>query len=154
MLNTQDSIQSLLPSPADNPQADVVIYDGECQFCEAQVQRLRHLDGKRRLAFISLHDPWVQKSFPDLSHEQLMEEIVVVDGQKNRHGGAGAFRYLTRRLPALWILAPLMHIPFTLPIWKWGYRLIARHRYRWNKKRGTANCENDTCDIHFEKRPR
>ena len=43
----------------------------------------------------------------------MMEEMVVVDQQGNRYGGAAAFRYLTTRLPRLYVLAPLMHIPFT-----------------------------------------
>lgn len=139
-----------LPSPADLPGADCVIYDGDCQFCTRQVRNLHRWDGRGRLAFVSLHDPWVAEHFPDLTHEQLMEEMVLVTPDGRRFGGAAAFRYLTRRLPVLWILAPIMHIPFSLPLWQWGYRQIARQRYRWNRKHGADECENDQCSVHFK----
>ncbi len=53
-----------LPTPADFPAADVVIYDGHCKFCRAGVTRLQWLDGKNRLAFLSLHDPEVARVGP------------------------------------------------------------------------------------------
>jgi len=140
-----------LPSPDEFPGADVVVFDGDCQFCTGQVSNLRRLDGKNRLAFISLHAPEVQARYPDLTHERLMKEMVVVVQNGDRYGGAAAFRYLTRRLPALWILAPLMHIPFSLPLWQWCYRQIAKRRYLLNKRKGSNQCENDQCSIHFDK---
>lgn len=137
-----------LPAPQDWPLADVVIYDGLCQFCTRQVKNLHRWDGKHRIAFISLHDPQISKWAIDLSHDQLMQQMYVVRPNGQRWGGAAAFRYLTRRLPKLWLLAPLLHIPGSLPFWQWGYDLIARQRYRWN--RGTdQGCESDQCEIHF-----
>ena len=138
-----------LPTPADRPQADIVIYDGNCQFCTSQVENLRRWDTKGRLAYLSLHDPEVARRFPDLTYDRLMEEMVVVDQQGNRHGGAAAFRYLTTRLPRLYPLAPVMHIPFTLPLWQWGYRQVARRRYRIAGKTGQP-CENEACEVHFK----
>jgi predicted DCC family thiol-disulfide oxidoreductase YuxK len=122
--------------------ADVVIYDGDCPFCRAQVARLARWDGGGRLAFASLHDPWVRDRFPDLSREQLMQQMYVVTRDGRRYAGAEGVRYLTRRLPRLWLLAPLLHIPFSLPIWQWIYRRIARRRYQQNQ---TGLCD-DTCE--------
>jgi len=138
-----------LPAPAENPGADIVIYDGQCKFCTGQVQNLARWDGKgRRLAFLSLHDPEVAKRFPDLTYDQLMAEMYVVDRQGHRYGGAAAFRYLTTKLPRLYWLAPLMHIPFTMPFWRWGYRQVAKRRYLMGKT-GDA-CEDGTCKVHFK----
>jgi predicted DCC family thiol-disulfide oxidoreductase YuxK len=149
--------RQILPDPDQHPSADVVIYDGECQFCQAQVRRLAQFDawgwvvGKsNRLSFISLHDPRVHQRFPDLSHEMLMEQMYVVDGRNRRHGGADAIRYLSRRLPALWLAAPILHIPGSALLWRWMYRQVARQRYRWNKDL----CEKEACAIHFgDKKP-
>jgi predicted DCC family thiol-disulfide oxidoreductase YuxK len=134
-----------LPTPKDHPEADVVIYDGHCQFCTRQVERLHRWDSSGRLAFLSLHDPAVSEYVPHLSHEQLMEQMYVVDRQGHARGGAQAFQYLTRHLFWLWPFAPLMHIPFTLPLWQWLYGQVAKRRYRWN----SSTCENGTCPIHF-----
>ena len=137
-----------LPDPRSAAGTDVVIYDGHCKFCRKQVVRVHAFDWGHRLSFISLHDPWVYKQYPELTHEQLMEEMYVVDQQGHKRGGAAAFRYLTRRLPLLWFLAPLMHIPFSLPLWSWMYRQIAKQRYRWGRLED--GCEDGTCHIHFK----
>lgn len=146
---TQLASDTPLPTPSDRPGADVVIYDGHCKFCTGQVQRLARWDTNGRLAFLSLHDPQVAKDYPELSYDRLMEEMAVVDRQGRRHWGATAFRYLTTRLPRLYLLAPLMHIPFSMPLWRWGYRQVAKRRYWLAGKTGDA-CEGDTCRVHFK----
>jgi predicted DCC family thiol-disulfide oxidoreductase YuxK len=137
-----------LPTPSERPQADIVIYDGDCRFCTGQVENLARWDSRGRLAFLSLQDPEVAKRFPDLTYEQLMEDMYVVDQRGNRYRGAAAFRYLTTRLPRLYLLAPFMHIPFTLPLWQWGYRQVARRRYRIAGKTGEA-CQDESCKVHY-----
>ena len=75
-----------LPSPHSSPNADLVIYDGDCNFCSSQVKNLSRLDGKNRLAFISLHDPFVTEHFTDLTHQQLMQQMYLIpnrDGDQN-----------------------------------------------------------------------
>jgi predicted DCC family thiol-disulfide oxidoreductase YuxK len=137
-----------LPGPDELPQADVVIYDGHCKFCTGQVKNLARWDGKGRLAFLSLHDPEVASRYPDLTYDQMMEEMVVIDRQGRRHHGAAAFRYLTTRLPLLYILAPLMHVPFSMPFWGWGYKQVAKRRYLMGK---TADaCDDGACKVHFK----
>ncbi len=133
----------MLPSPAEQPQSDVVIYDGECRFCSTNVERIARWDGKRRLSFLSLHDPLVATKYADLTHERLMDEIVIVDQQGVRHGGYRALQYLTRRLPRLWPLAPLMHLPYSGQLWNRLYRWVARRRYRLSG----GSCENDACSL-------
>ena len=139
-----------LPSPDQLPNADVVIFDGQCNFCSGQVRRLKRWDGRDRLCYLSLHDPQVQQIHPGLSHEQLMEEMFVVERQTGKaRGGAEAVRYLSRRLPKMWFLAPLLHFPFSLGIWKWLYRQIAKRRYRISG-RSEDSCESDACKIHYD----
>ena len=135
-----------LPTPAERPAADVVIYDGHCSMCTRQVHRLAWWDCQGKLAYLSLHDPEVARRYPDLTHDALMKEMYVVDRHGGRHPGAEAVRYLSRRLRRLWWLAPLLHIPFTLPLWRWLYRLVATHRYWFGK---IEECENGSCEIHF-----
>jgi predicted DCC family thiol-disulfide oxidoreductase YuxK len=137
-----------LPTPAERPEAAVVIFDGHCKFCTGQVQNLARWDGKGRLAFISLHDPEVARRWPDLTHDLLMEQMYLIDPQGNRYLGAAAFRYLSRKLPKLWLLAPLMHIPFSLPAWQFLYRQIARRRYLMGKT--TDACDDGACKVHFK----
>lgn len=139
-----------LSTVEERPAADVVIYDGNCQFCRKQVERLARLDSAGRLAFVSLHDPLVQQRFPDLTHEQLMEQMYVVDQAGNRYGGAAAVRYLSRRLTRMWVLVPLLHIPGTMPVWQWGYHQFAKRRYRLNQSPAEQDCQDGACKIHLK----
>lgn len=134
-----------LPLPAERPEGEIVIFDGHCRICRGQIERLRRLDRGGRLAFLSLHDPEVARRFPDLSYDDLMRNMVVVDRRGNRHRGAAAIRHLSRRLPLLWWLAPLLHLPGTLPIWQWCYRQVADRRYRFGR---IEDCQDGSCSLH------
>lgn len=138
-----------LPDPDDAPGADVVLYDGHCRFCIGQVRNIRRVDLTGRLAFLSLHDPRAGERYPDLSHDQLMAQMYVIDGRGRRHGGPSALRYLTRRLPLLWPVAPLLHIPFSLPLWNYLYQQVARRRYWFGR---VETCDDGACQVHFAKR--
>ena len=145
MLSTPASTTNL-PSPHQRPDADVVIFDGKCRFCIGQVQRLARWDQRGRLAFLSLHEKEVARRWPQLSHDQLMEQMVVVDSENRCRGGAEALRYLSRQIPRLWPLFPFLHLPGTLPLWQILYRWVARRRYRFS---GNAPCDEDgTCQLH------
>lgn len=133
-----------LPDPDRSPGTDVVLWDGQCNFCRQQVMRLRSFDWTGRLSFLDLHDPRVAERYPELSYDQLMDEMWVVTPQGNRYGGADALRYLSRALPVLWPAAPLLHVPFSRPFWRWAYHFVAQRRYRLAGR----NCEGGTCHLH------
>lgn len=125
------------------PDRDTVLYDGQCRFCRGQIAALRRFDLAGRLRFLSLHDPEVSRDFPELSADDLMKEMYVVDREGRARPGAEAVRYLSRRLPLLWPLAVPLHVPGSLPAWKWLYRLVARNRYRL-----AGRCDEGTCHLH------
>lgn len=130
---------------SEQNQKDVVLYDGQCNFCRSQINILRRLDGWHRLEFVSLHDPQVATNYPNLTVEQLMEQMWITTPNGAQYGGAYAVRYLSRRLPILWPIAPLMHIPFSMPMWCFLYRQVAKYRY---KIAGRDCDEGDTCSLH------
>ena len=129
----------------EQSQKDVVLYDGQCNFCRSQINILRRLDGRSRLEFVSLHDPEVEAKYPNLTYEQLMEQIWIVTPLGAQYGGAYAVRYLSSRLPILWPLAPLMYVPGSMRLWCFLYRLVAKYRYRIAGR----DCEEGgTCSLH------
>jgi predicted DCC family thiol-disulfide oxidoreductase YuxK len=125
------------------PALDTVLYDGECRFCRSQIAVLRRLDFARRLQFVSLHDPRVPVEFPELTREELMREMVVIDTRGRAWRGAAAVRYLSRRLVALWPLALPLHVPGSMPLWNAAYGLVARNRYRI-----AGRCTDGSCRLH------
>ena len=71
-----------------------------------------------------------------------MTEMVVVDARGRVWRGAGAVRYLSRRLVALWPLALPLHVPGSMPLWSALYRLVARNRYRL-----AGTCADGACRL-------
>ena len=140
----ETAAQIALPSPDERQYADVVIFDGHCTICTAQIRRLAAFDWGHRLSYLSLHDSRVYGRYPELTHDALMKEMYVVDQSGRRHAGASAIRYLSRRLPTLWWLAPLLHVPGSLPLWRWLYQQVARRRYRFGR---IADC-GGACHLH------
>ena len=139
---------STLPDPDTHPAADVVIYDGDCRFCCRQVQNVHRMDfGGNRLSFLSLHDPRAAQRYPHLSHDDLMDQMFVIDHSGKAHGGSDAIKYLSRRLPLLWPAMPLLHLPATARVWRWLYRQVARRRYQLA---GKKSCDTDACRIHLK----
>lgn len=134
------------PSPDERPDADVLVYDGQCVFCRRQVERLRWWDCQGKLAYLSLHDPAVAEQFPDLTPERLHEEMCLVDHQGRRHWGPEAVRRLSVRLRRLWWLAPVMHLPGIMLLARPVYRWVSRNRYLIAGR--TDDCENGACSIH------
>jgi len=134
------------PSPvrlvATRPDRDTVLYDGQCRFCRGQIAILRRLDPSGRLRFLSLHDPAAAAGFPELAPDDLSREMHVVDTGGRCRAGAEAVRYLTRRLPLLWPLALPLHVPGSLPLWRWLYGVVARNRYRI-----AGRCDEGTCRV-------
>ena len=134
-----------LPSPNERPGTDIVIYDGKCRICTAQVHKLDRWDSRRRLSFMSLHDYEVYLRWPDMPCQRLMEEMAVVDYRGRCHWGPEAIRYLSRRLPWLWWTAPLLHLPGSMVVWRPLYRWFSRHRYHLS---GDDQCDDGTCSLH------
>jgi predicted DCC family thiol-disulfide oxidoreductase YuxK len=133
-----------LTDPDEHPGATVVIWDGKCNFCRTQVERIQAFDRSGKLTYISLHDPRVSERYPELNYDQLMDQMWVITSDHQRFGGADAIRYLSRHLPRLWWLAPVMHLPYAMPLWRYFYRVLANRRYRL----AGENCDGGTCSLH------
>lgn len=147
-MSSTENRSSDLPDPDTMPGADVVIYDGHCNFCRAGVVRLRKFDVRGdRLSFLSLHDERVTQRYPELSHDELMDQMYVIESDGNRHGGSDAVRFLSRRLPLLWPVMPILHLPGTAGLWRWLYAQIAKRRYKLAGK----SCDNGACSIHLDR---
>lgn len=124
------------------PTHDTVLFDGHCRFCRRQVTLIHWLDISRQLQFVSLHEPRVAKDFPEIPPERLQQQMFVVDRHGWARGGAVAVRYLSRRLPLLWPLALLLHIPGTLPLWQAAYDFVAKRRLLL-----AGRCDDDGCPL-------
>jgi predicted DCC family thiol-disulfide oxidoreductase YuxK len=85
------------------------------------------------------------RRWPRLNREHLMREIHLIDSQGQIYRGAEVARVLSRRIPRLWPLTPLLHIPGSLPLWQWLYGIISRGRFLLGRRK---TCDTGFCSWH------
>jgi predicted DCC family thiol-disulfide oxidoreductase YuxK len=120
---------------ATQPEVDagkaVVLYDGQCRLCQRSVALLRRLDWRGRLAFRDARDPSGRPTSPaPLKLDRLLFEMHVVTPDRRRvFAGFDAFRWIAGRLPALWLLVPLLYVPGVPTLGRRIYLWVAKNRY-------------------------
>lgn len=136
-------------NPATAPNAstgpDAVLYDGQCPVCRATADRLAAWDCRQRLELIDLDSPEVLQRWPELNREDLEAELHVIEPTGHIHRGADAVRRLSRLVPWLWPLMPVLYLPGTLPLWRKLYHIISKRRYRLISR---ERCEEEVCQRH------
>ncbi len=121
----------------------VVIYDGECPLCRRSVRILRSLDWLNVLAYADARHPEQVPELPvPVEPERLLEEmhLLTPDGQKVYHGFK-AFRWMAWRLPLLWVVAPLLHLPGAERLGQRLYLWVARNRFK------LLPCQGGVCTL-------
>ncbi|MEP7088090.1 MAG: DCC1-like thiol-disulfide oxidoreductase family protein [Gemmatimonadota bacterium] len=120
-----------------------LVYDGYCPLCIRTMTQLDALDGARRLRYVDLErqSALAKALLPGVSPEEMREEMVVVTPAECALRGFYAFREISRRLPALWPLVPLMFVP--------GSAWVGTRLYAWvAANRARRLCEGDACAVH------
>ena len=103
----------------------VIFYDGVCRLCNGMVQ------------FVLRHDPGEQFDFAPLqgefarrhSGEAPPDSIALLDHGQLFYAGIAVLRILAR-LQAPWPLVARLVAWLPRPVLAWGYRVLAKHRYR------------------------
>lgn len=128
----------------------LVLYDGDCGFCEFSKRQVERVDFDRLLDF-QPYQLGAGRPF-GITDDMSQKAIYTVDRGLIR-GGFRAFRYMLLFNPAFWIiltaviaqlafwrwtlalrivvgLTVFVLSPLFFPIGEWGYQLIARNRHR------------------------
>ena len=126
------------------------LYDGQCVVCRSTCEAMRALDWRKRIEFVDLHESgaWRERCL-DLTFEQLMREIHVLDGEGKVYAGFEATRRMLREAPLgfpLWLLLRLRGMD---GLGARVYRFIARRRYRINALLGKEppDCADGGCEM-------
>ena len=120
-----------------------LVYDGFCPLCIRTMTQLDVLDGARRLRYVDLEreSPRARELLPNVSLEEMREQMAVVTPEGRVMRGFFAFREVSRRLRLLWVLVPLMYAP--------GAEWAGTRVYAWvAANRARRLCEGDACAVH------
>ena len=112
----------------DSPEGPVLFFDGVCGFCNRTVDLSLKWDRRGRIRFAPLQGTTAASLLPDEDVNNLDTVVFYENGTLSRRSTAvvGLLKNLggVSRLLAtlLWVIPR--------PLRDWGYRLIARNRYR------------------------
>lgn len=100
-----------------------VIYDGGCGFCSRLARRIRRWDREGVVELVSLWDDDLETRFPEVTRDECLEAMVLVDRDRRLYFGADAFPPLLALLRG----GALLRWPWLVP----GGPALARRIYGW-----------------------
>lgn len=137
--------------PGTAPERAVVLYDGHCRFCKAQMKNLLGLARRGAIEPVSFQDEGVLERFEGLTYDACMEamHLVTPEGRVYRGMEAAVRAVVTR--PLLGLVAWLYYVPGLRQLLDALYRWVARRRYAIAGRELAAQggCDGGTCSVHF-----
>lgn len=120
----------------------VVLFDGDCHFCDRSVQFIIKRDPKAKFRFASLQSEVGQNIRLKYYVPKTMDSLLLVDHQKVYDRSSAALR-ICQHLSGLWkLLYILLLIP--KPVRDAVYDIIAKNRYQWFGKK--SHCRIPTSE--------
>ena len=107
-------------------QKPVLLYDGDCAFCAAWIERWKTITGDR-----VDYEPYQTAAdrFPLIPRESFAESVKLITEKGEALSGAHAvFRTLAYRPGRRWLLWAYLRIPGVSPVFEGLYRIVARRR--------------------------
>ncbi len=125
----------------------IVLFDGDCSFCQRSVRILKSLDWFRKLSMQNARDESTWPAAAEaLSLPKMLDEMhLVTPDRQHTYAGFAAFRWMSWRLPITIPLAPFLYLPGVPWIGNRVYRWIARNRY------SLVPCRDGVCEIPSKK---
>jgi glyoxylase-like metal-dependent hydrolase (beta-lactamase superfamily II)/predicted DCC family thiol-disulfide oxidoreductase YuxK len=115
-----------------------VLYDGQCEICQACVSWLETLDHRNETICLPISADVLSEVDPRLRMDECLRQLHVVTPGGDIHVGWDAVTCLARLFPATWMIGVLGQcFPFR-NLGELAYRFVATHRYSLSKCRGGA----------------
>jgi predicted DCC family thiol-disulfide oxidoreductase YuxK len=107
----------------------MLVYDGQCRFCERCIGIVRRWDGAGRVHTVRLQDAEEWRDVPGLSRAALEGAMHLVSPAGRVYAGAEAAAPLLGLLPGGRMLAAPLALPGAGRVAAAAYRWVARHRH-------------------------
>jgi predicted DCC family thiol-disulfide oxidoreductase YuxK len=130
----------------------VVLYDGHCRFCTAQMKNLRKLAVPGTIEMVSFQEPGALDAFPGITHDACMRAMQLITPSGRVYQGFAAAAHAVATRP-IGFIAYGYYLPGVHMFCEGLYALIAANRYRlMGKAIAEHACEDGACALHFQKR--
>lgn len=111
----------------------LLIYDGECRLCVSTKRKLEQAGAGQAgsdVRFLSYQSDEARYVLGEQYCPGRPDMAFLVQPSGTIYRGLDAFLPLMPRLPGGRFLFHCLRIPFFKALAEWGYRVVARHRYR------------------------
>jgi predicted DCC family thiol-disulfide oxidoreductase YuxK len=122
----------------------VVFYDGWCPFCIKSVHRLKRMDYFGLIKYVSFRKEGVIKKY-NLDLEKLEKRMHSKKLNGSVKEGIFAFIQISKRLPPLWPMVPVLYLGQLMGVGQKVYDYIASNR----SIVPSGKCDNE-CSINFK----
>lgn len=121
----------------------VVLFDGDCNFCQASLRLVKRLDWLHVLRFQNAREKDNLPEAPEpIDPARLLEEMHLVTPRRDAvYRGFAAFRWMAWRLPLLTAIAPLLYLPGVPTLGRRAYLWVAQNRFR------LVPCHHGVCTV-------
>jgi len=129
--STTPALQPAASPPAATTRTGwLLVYDGQCSFCQRCVGLVQRWDRAGRVVAVPFQDVAAWQGVSGLSGEALAAAMHLVSPAGRVYAGAAAAAPLVRLLPGGAVVAALLDLPGVGPVASGAYRWVARHRHR------------------------
>lgn len=116
----------------------IILFDGECNFCDQSVQFIIKRDPHAYFKFASLQSKIGQQLCKEHEIHSDINSLVLIEGNQSYVKSTAVLR-ICRNLKGAWKALALLQV-LPSPIRNFGYDIFAKNRYKWF---GTKN----TCEL-------
>lgn len=114
----------------------IILFDGECNFCDHSVQFIIKRDPAAFFKFTSLQSDKGQALLQQYQVPANINSFVLISNNKVYHHSSAAL-HVSKHLKGLW-KAAYFFIIVPVPIRDFFYNIIAKNRYRWFGKKSSC----------------
>lgn len=117
--------------PVLNASGPLMMFDGVCNLCNGALQFMLRVEKHDELKFCTLQSDAAAALLKQLNAPLDLSTVVyVVDGQLYTHSSAISL-LLRHHAKPLYVFLGLLLAVIPKPIRDFGYRVVARNRYKW-----------------------
>lgn len=114
----------------------IVLFDGECNFCDHSVQFIIKRDPKGHFMFASIQSDIGKKMLNQFNVPEDTNSFILIDKNKCYFKSSAAL-LICKNLKGLWKI-PYILLIVPRPIRDFFYGIIANNRYKWFGKRDSC----------------
>ncbi|HDR6217278.1 MULTISPECIES: DCC1-like thiol-disulfide oxidoreductase family protein [Bacillus] len=107
----------------------IVLFDGDCNFCNQSIQFIIKRDPKGYFQFASLQSALGKTLLKKYEIDETIDSIVLID-KNNSYIKSDAILNICRNLKGIWKIFTIF-ILIPRPIRNFCYEKFAKNRYRW-----------------------